>query len=305
VLPSGEFPVSRKDAKKPVLAGGAVVRRSRPGRDDEILVIHRERYKDWTLPKGKVEAGESVVAAAAREVQEETGVTIRLGTPLDTVHYPLSSGGTKEVRYWSGTPLNAVRRAPDDEVDVVSWLPLKAALHRLTYEHDKELVRQLVTQPATTTLLLVRHGKAMDRKDWSKKDTLRPLSARGRKQSKQLVPFLAAYGIENLISSSSTRCLSTFEPYAAASEVGIETHDTLTEEIGTKDPDAVVRLVEKIREGALASGAPTAICVHRPVLPSILQALELAPATLATGEMLVAHLTADEAHAVERHRPQA
>jgi 8-oxo-(d)GTP phosphatase len=296
--------VSRKD-KKTVLAGGAVVRRSRPGRDGEILVIHRERYKDWTLPKGKVEAGESVVAAAAREVQEETGVTIRLGTPLDTVHYPLGSGATKEVRYWSGVPLDVIRRAPDDEVDVVSWLPLKAALQRLTFEHDKDLVRQLMEQPPTTTLVLVRHGKAMDRKDWSKKDVLRPLSARGRKQATQLVPFLRAYGIETLISSTATRCLTTLEPYAAAAKVGIETHDTMTEEIGSKDPDAVVRLIEKIREGVIASRIPTAICVHRPVLPSILQALELAPASLSTGEMLITHLTPDEVHAIERYRPQA
>lgn len=294
-----------KGPKKTVLAGGAVVHRTRAGRDDEILVIHRERYKDWTLPKGKVEAGESVVAAAAREVQEETGVTIRLGTPLNTILYQLGSGATKEVRYWCGTPLDVVRRAPDDEVDVVSWLPLKAALHRLTFEHDKELVRQMVAQPRTATLILVRHGKAMDRKDWSKKDTLRPLGARGRKQAKQLVPFLTAYGIESLISSTSTRCLSTLEPYAVAAKVGIETHDTLTEEIGVKDPDAVVRLVEKIREGVLASRTPTAICVHRPVLPAILTALELAPASLSTGEMLVTHLSDEGVHAIERHRPQA
>lgn len=296
--------MSRKD-KKTVLAGGAVVRRVRPGKDPEILVIHRDRYRDWTLPKGKVEAGESVIAAAAREVQEETGVTIRLGSPLDTVLYPLGSGATKEVRYWTGSPLEVTKRAPDDEVDVVSWLPVKAALHRLSFEHDKELVRQHLDQPATTTLILVRHGKAMERKDWSKKDTLRPLGARGRKQARQLVPFLTAYGIENLISSTSSRCLTTLEPYASAAKIGIETHDTLTEEIGTEDPDGVIRLVGKIREGVVASGLPTAICVHRPVLPSILEALDLAPATLATGEMLVTHLTADDVHAIERYRPQA
>ena len=147
--------------------------------------------------------------------------------------------------------------------------------------------------------------RSMERTDWSKKDTLRPLGARGRKQARQLVPFLTAYGIENLISSTSSRCLNTLEPYAAAAKIGIETHDSLTEEIGTSDPEGVVRLVGKIREGVLASGLPTAICVHRPVLPSILEALDLAPATLATGEMLITHLTADDVHAIERYRPQA
>lgn len=293
-----------KGDRKTVLAGGAVVSRRRPEKNTEILVIHRDRYRDWTLPKGKVEAGESVVACAAREVREETGVTIRLTSPLDKVLYALGSGAVKEVRYWAGEPLDVVKRAPDDEVDVVSWLPVKAALHRLTYPHDKDLVRQFVDQPPTTTLLLVRHGKAMERKDWSKKDSLRPLGARGRKQARQLIPFLGAYGIESLVSSTSTRCLTTLEPYAAAAKIGVETHDTLSEEVGTKDPDAVVRLVQKIREGVLASRTPTAICVHRPVLPSILEALDLAPATLATGEMLVTHLTADGVHAVERHRPQ-
>lgn len=296
--------MSRNGAKA-VLAGGAVVVRSRPDRPDEVLIIHRGRYADWTLPKGKVEAGESVVAAAVREVREETGVTIRLSTPLDLVRYPLGSGSVKEVRYWGGVPLDVAKRAPDNEVDVVSWLPVKAALQRLGYDHDKDLVRQFLAQPRTTTLVVVRHGKAMDRKDWSKSDVRRPLGTRGRRQARQLIPFLAAYGIEHLISSTATRCLTTLQPYAAAAALDIETHDTLTEEVGTADPEAVVRLVGKLRESVLAGGRPTALCVHRPVLPSILRALDLAPASLATGEMLVTHLTADQVHAIERHRPQA
>lgn len=294
-----------KGGQKTILAGGAVVRRSRPGRPDEVLIIHRARYSDWTLPKGKVEAGEPVVAAAAREVREETGVTIRLTTPLNRVLYPLTTGGIKEVRYWGGVPLDVAKRAPDHEVDVVSWLPVKAALQRLTFDRDKDLVRQFWAQPRTATLVLVRHGKAMDRKDWSKKDVLRPLAERGRRQARQLIPFLTAYGIEGLISSTATRCVTTLQPYAAAAELDIETHETLTEEVAGPDPEAVIRLVGKIREDVLASRRPTALCVHRPVLPSILQALNMAPATLATGEMLVTHLTADDVHAIERHRPQA
>ena len=153
--------------------------------------------------------------------------------------------------------------------------------------------------------MLVRHGKAMDRKDWSKKDTLRPLGARGRKQARQLVPFLASYGIENLISSTSARCLTTLEPYAAKRRIAIETHDTLTEEIGTVTR-GVGRLIGKIREGVLGRHRlPTAICVHRPVLPTILEALELAPAASPPCEMLITHLTADDVHAIERYRPQA
>ena len=140
------------------------------------MIVHRKRYDDWTLPKGKVEAGESLPACAVREVQEETGVTIRLGVPLDTD--PLrgrqgagSSRSTTGVARCSASC--AGRRTT--EVDVVSWLPVRAALARLTYSHDHFLVQQYLEQPPTTPLILVRHAKAMDRKDWSQKDAARPL----------------------------------------------------------------------------------------------------------------------------------
>ena len=98
---------------------------------------------------------------------------------------------------------------PDDEVDVVAWLPIRAALARLTYAQDHFLVEQYLDQPATTPLIIVRHAKAMDRKDWSRKDSARPINARGRRQARLLVPMLAAYGVGRLVSSTSTRCLST------------------------------------------------------------------------------------------------
>jgi 8-oxo-(d)GTP phosphatase len=287
---------------KPILAAGAVVTRKHPTRGIEVVIIHRKRYDDWTLPKGKIEAGESLLACAVREVWEETGVKIRLGVPLDTIRYQAGKNGLKQVDYWGATALRVVRRAPDAEVDVVSWLPVRAALARLTYAPDHFLLQQHLEQPPTTPLILVRHGKAMDRKDWSKKDAARPITARGRRQAKLLVPMLAAYGIRSLISSTSKRCLSTLDPYARSARISIKSHSVLTEEEGAENPEAVATLISNIRTTALARNQPTAICVHRPVLPHILEALDLAPLTLKTGEFVVAHLESDgEVHAIERH----
>lgn len=290
---------------RPILAGGAVVTREHSLRGTEVVIVHRKRYDDWTLPKGKVEAGESVPVCAVREVHEETGVTIRLGVPLDSITYEAGNAGLKKVDYWGGVVLDSVRRAPDAEVDVVSWLPVRAALSRLTYSHDHFLVQQYLEQPPTTPLIILRHAKAMDRKDWSRKDSARPINTRGRRQARMLVPMLDAYGVTKLVSSTSTRCVATVLPYAQEQELPIETHSLLSEEEGENNPKAVGRLLRKVRAATLNTGEPTAVCVHRPVLPHILDALDIAPATLVTGELLVAHLTSKgTVHALERHRPQ-
>jgi 8-oxo-dGTP pyrophosphatase MutT (NUDIX family)/phosphohistidine phosphatase SixA len=290
---------------KPILAAGVVVTRQHPTRGTEVVLVHRKRYDDWTLPKGKLEAGESLPACAVREVLEETGVTTRLGSPLDQMTYDTGKG-FKRVDWWTGSMVKVVRRAPDAEVDVVSWLPLRAAVSRLTFDHDRFLVRQLMEQPVTTPVIIVRHAKAMDRKDWSKKDAARPINSRGRRQARLLIPMLDAYGATRLVSSTSSRCLSTVMPYAHHRELRVEAYGQLSEEEGAGDAKGVARLVTRIRNQATTDREPTVICVHRPVLPHVLEALDMAPATLVTGEFLVAHLTGDgEVHALERHRPQA
>jgi len=291
---------------KPILAAGAVVTREHPTRGTEVVLVHRKRYDDWSLPKGKVEAGECLPACAVREVLEETGVTIRLGSPLDQVTYLAGKAGLKRVQWWTGSVVSVSKRPPDAEVDVVSWLPLRAALSRLTFDQDRFLIHQMAEQPPTTPLIILRHAKAMDRKDWSKKDAARPIASRGRRQARLLIPMLGAYGAARLVSSTSARCVSTLMPYAHHRELRVESYGQLSEEDGTRDPQAVARLVTRIRNRTTAERQPTVLCVHRPVLPHVLEALDMAPATLVTGEFLVAHLTADgEVHALERHRPQA
>jgi 8-oxo-dGTP diphosphatase len=116
-------------------AGGVVLR------DGEVLLVHRPRYDDWSLPKGKLDDGESFEEAALREVLEETGYACVLGAPLGTTRYE-SRGRPKEVRWFAMEPTgDAV--AHDDEVDEVRWVTPADALRLLTYERDRELLNRL------------------------------------------------------------------------------------------------------------------------------------------------------------------
>ncbi|MFB7476447.1 NUDIX hydrolase [Kitasatospora sp. NPDC056184] len=131
-----------------VLAAGAVLwlpgRPKKSGRlgRPRIAVIHRPKYDDWSLPKGKLHPGEGVVEAALREVREETGFCCVLGAELPTQHY-VAQGRPKEVRYWAAVPTVGEFR-PNREVDLLEWLPAGKARARLTREQDRRLVDALL-----------------------------------------------------------------------------------------------------------------------------------------------------------------
>jgi 8-oxo-dGTP diphosphatase len=131
-----------------VRAAGVVLWRTAPGAagcgtreggaDVEVALVHRPRYDDWSLPKGKLKRGEDYAAAAVRETREETGLDCELGAALPATYY-LVAGRPKEVRYW------AARARPGDftanaEVDTLVWLPPSAARHRLTHDRDRPLI---------------------------------------------------------------------------------------------------------------------------------------------------------------------
>ena len=115
----------------------------------EVLVVHRPRYDDWSLPKGKLESGESFEDAAVREVKEETGVRVRLGAELPEQRYIDRKGRDKLVRYWLMTPIGASAWTPNDEVDEIRWVQAGVALTFLTYDADRGLVATVATAEAS------------------------------------------------------------------------------------------------------------------------------------------------------------
>jgi 8-oxo-dGTP diphosphatase len=114
-------------------AGGVVLR------DGKVLLVHRPRYDDWTLPKGKLDPGESFEDAALREVCEETGLRCSLGRELPATHYEVD-GRPKIVRYWLMTPDGDAAFVPNDETDDVRWVTRDEAFERLTHDRDRDVV---------------------------------------------------------------------------------------------------------------------------------------------------------------------
>lgn len=122
-----------------VHAAGGVVWRRTPAGGTEVLLVHRPKYDDWTIPKGKLDAGESGEEAALREVEEETGLRCALGPELASVTYTDREGRHKIVRYWAMEPV-AGRFIPNREVDDARWLPSEEAAELLSYGRDREVL---------------------------------------------------------------------------------------------------------------------------------------------------------------------
>ena len=122
-------------------AGGVVVR------DGCVAIVHRPKYDDWALPKGKLDEGESWEDAALREVREETGYHGALREELSPVEYTDPKGRPKTVRYWRMEPLEG-EFTPNNEVDELRWLPADEAARCLTYDHDRDLVLMAVRHAA-------------------------------------------------------------------------------------------------------------------------------------------------------------
>jgi 8-oxo-dGTP diphosphatase len=128
-----------------VHAAGGVVWRAGAGGEPEVLLVHRPKYDDWTLPKGKLDAGEGSEEAALREVEEETGLRCALGEELASTEYADRYGRPKRVRYWA-MQVDDGQFQPNHEVDEVRWLQVPSARQTLTYDRDREVLDSLLAR---------------------------------------------------------------------------------------------------------------------------------------------------------------
>lgn len=243
-------------------AGGVVLRPTKKGRL-KILVTHRPRYDDWSLPKGKADPEETPEQTAIREVLEETGYHCRIIAPLGKTRYGVN-GGTKEVAWFAMRPLpDSPGFSVNAEVDGIKWLTRKKVAAHLDYERDRELVTEtdLNKLAKTGTLFLVRHSAAGDRSKWKGNDGKRPLTKSGVRQAAAIAQRLAPRGIERILSSPYDRCTLTVQPLSKLTGAPIEVTEALAEE---PDLDVTWEIVESL------IGYNAVVCSHGDVIPAII-----------------------------------
>lgn len=253
-----------------ILAAGAVLWKQRGDEELLIALVHRPRYDDWSLPKGKLEQGESHIGAAFREVLEETGVTAIFGPQLGELAYEVE-GATKVVRYWSAKATQAPNLLPNPlEVDAVEWLSIAQARMRLTREGELSILNYFMEIGTDTTpLVLLRHAKAIQRLEWQGDDGDRPLDSYGQRQAARMLPNYFPYQIMEIHSSDAIRCLETVEPLARSLQLNIIISEELGEYRYSRDSKASLIYVRDVLE----EGVAAIICSHNPILPNLMRKL--------------------------------
>ena len=306
-----------------MLAAGAVCWKVTRKGKLRILVVHRTQHKDVSLPKGKLDPGETLPETAVREIAEETGLIVALGAPLGVVEYDLPGGKPKVVYYWAAeTDAHAIANSTfvsNDEIEQLTWLSLKKARAQLSYPHDVDIVDRFAELAAqgrarTFAIIALRHGKATPPSDWPGPDATRPLLPRGETQALSIAQGIAAFRPATLISSTAVRCTTTLAETARVTGLDVDQSDDISQDAYTSRGTAVTALVET----RLAAHATTVFCSHGPVLPQIIDAVTLATDTpdsgllrraaeLSTGHYAVLHVPVDHPEtgivAVEIHGP--
>lgn len=258
-------PPSRRRATP--AAGGVLWRHD--GQDLLVAVAHRPKYDDWSLPKGKLHAGEHVLAAAEREMREETGAQVEIGRRLAEVEYPVDSDATKTVHFWAMRHAGG-EHTPNDEVDQLRWLTVAEAAKLMTYPIDRGVLADFARLPADTrTILAVRHARAGKRSEYAGDDRFRPLDKIGRRDARALAPLLASFAPRRVLSADRARCEQTVAPLADSLGLAVTSAPLLSDEGCDGNPQAAVDQVRSLMHAAGTS----VVCSQGGAIPTLLEAL--------------------------------
>ena len=252
-----------------VAAGGVVWRKDLAG-EVEILLVHRPRYDDWSLPKGKLEEGEALISCAYREVLEETGLSIKLGPHVGSVEYFVPDG-LKHVAYWSASLIEDNSSFhPNDEVDQIIWLDLDSAVLKATRDSDKSILERFgVTPYDSSALIMLRHGKALERAEWQGEDEDRPLQLVGQLQAKRMLSLYQVFGLEEIHTSDAVRCLDTVAQMAKSLKLTPVITNTVSEYTYKKSKEKAIEYAKEL----IKRNKQIILCSHNPVLPRMMEKL--------------------------------
>jgi 8-oxo-dGTP diphosphatase len=257
-----------RDETDVIMASGAVLWRRNSEGEVEIAIVHRPSYDDWSLPKGKVEGSEALIACAYREVVEETGYKARFGPYLGDTFYKVNNV-PKVVRYWAAQAIAGEEDSFDrSEVDQLAWLPPKKAIETLTIKDDRKIVKRFLKLGRDTKpFILLRHAKAVDRNDWLGDDGDRPLTEKGQRQVKSLIDSLHVFNVKEIHTSDAIRCLDTATPIANAYGLRPVINSDLSEYTFSRNKESAARYIKNLFERDEA----ILVCGHNPILSKIVK----------------------------------
>lgn len=246
-----------------IWAAGCVVARRDEAGNARYLIVHRPRYDDWSLPKGKLDKNETFLQGALREVEEETGIVGKKPRLIGSVGYFTQNGNAKVVRWW----LVEVKKGSftrNKEVDRIKWASYTKALKKLAYRNDREVLdraNDMYHDRTAGTIYLIHHAWAGKRSAADVEDWRRPLDSRGKKQMKLLRDRLMAHPITRIGSSNYVRCVDTVKPFAKRLGVPLEMEAALVE---GSHPHRIVGLIAALQEESAV------LCSHGDVIEDLI-----------------------------------
>ncbi len=252
------------------IAAGGVIWRKNSMNEIEVVLIHRQRYDDWSLPKGKIELGETLMTCAYREIVEETGLNIKLGPYIGEVEYFVPDG-LKRVSYWAASLAGDQKPfTANEEVDSMGWFTREEAADKATRDSDREILAKFEDIPYdTTALIMLRHAKALQREEWQGEDEDRPLDILGQQQARRIHSIYQVYGLEQIHTSDAVRCLDTIAQLARIDGLTPIITSAVSEYTWKKNKDKAIDYAKDL----IKNNEQILLCSHNPVLPRMMEKL--------------------------------